>query len=475
MDGFIGRAPELEKLKHILDLNVASFIVINGRRRIGKSRLIAEFAKRYTFVKFVGLPPREGMTAQDQRNEFMRQFAEQFELPIAGINNWGDLFTLLSKQTQKGRVVILFDEITWMAHGAPDFLGQLKTAWDEWFSKNKKLILFVCGSVSAWIEKNLLSGTAFMGRPTLQMTLRELPLIDCDKFWLPQQNISAFEKLKFLAVTGGVPRYLELMNPKKSSEDNIRALFFSPDGPLSDEFQKIFVDVYGNKNNRYREIVNLLIDGAKTQEAIAERLGVTRTGDLSEALEALVLGGFLSRDFTWNVKTQKVSTLSVYRLSDNYLRFSLKYLLPNQAMIQKGRFESRSIKSLPGWNSILALQFENLVLNNHNHIIKSLGIFEQDIIFDNPYFQRKTNRLPGCQVDYMIQTQHDVVFVCEIKFSRTKLGMSIIDEMKEKLLRLKLPAHISKRAVLIHVGGVQDSVVDSNFFTNIINFSELMA
>ena len=82
----------------------------------------------------------------------------------------------------------------------------------------------VCGSASSWIEKNILSHTGFLGRISLTLTLRELPLSDCEKFW--PKNVAVFEKLKVLSVTGGVPKYLEEIRPKQSAEDNIKRLFF---------------------------------------------------------------------------------------------------------------------------------------------------------------------------------------------------------------------------------------------------------
>lgn len=475
MDHFIGRSYELARLKTLLDLRSASLVVINGRRRIGKSRLINEFAKPYKFYTFSGLAPREGITAQDQRKEFMRQFDEQFGLPIAGITDWADLFTLLAKQAQKSRAIILLDEISWMATGDPDFLGKLKIVWDQHFKKNPKLILFLCGSVSSWIEKNLLSSTAFLGRPTMHMTLKELPLPDCNDFWNGTGSIvSAYEKFKLLAVTGGIPRYLELMSPTLTAEENIRNLFFSAEGVLFDEFTKFFADIYGKRSNLYQKIVEKLVGAPLTQEEISLKLNISRSGDLSEYLEDLVLGGFITRDYTWDVKSRKISNLSHYRLSDNYLRFVLKYVLPNQALIAKGRLAESSLKAFPAWNTILGLQFENMVLNNHKKVLACLKILEQDVVFDNPYFQRKTKRTRGCQIDYMVQTRHDTVYVCEIRFCRKEIGSSILEEVKERLDRLTLPKNISKRPVLIHVNGVKESVLDSLFFAKIINFSDLL-
>lgn len=86
----------------------------------------------------------------------------------------------------------------------PFFLGQLKTAWDMYFSKNPQLIIALCGSISSWIEKNILSSTGFVGRITIDLVLEELPLHACNAFWHPKEKrISAYEKFKLLSITGG--------------------------------------------------------------------------------------------------------------------------------------------------------------------------------------------------------------------------------------------------------------------------------
>lgn len=474
MDTFIGRNNELKKLEQLFDNRSASLVVIKGRRRVGKSRLIEEFGKKYKFYQFMGLNPRKALTAQDQRNEFARQLRGYFDTPQLRADDWGDLFTYLAKQTTKGKVVIAFDEISWMAVDEPDFLGKLKIIWDTLFKKNPKLILIICGSVSSWIEKNICQNTGYFGRPSLNMTLQQLPLDVCNKFWDGYgSNITTYEKLKILAVMGGVPRYLELINPKLSAEENIRKLCFDRDSAIYNEFEKIFTDIYSSRNRIYKPVIESLVDGKLTQEKIAIKLKTEQSGKLTEYLSDLELGGFITRDHTWNIDSGKVSNLSTYRLSDNFIRFSLKYVLPNQLQIEKGFYGAKSLQTLPGWNTIMGLQFECLVLNNHMKIVELCGIQHDEVVFANPFFQRKTARMAGCQVDYLIQTR-DTAYLCEIKFNRSEMGINVIKDMQEKLQRIKLPKHMSRRAVLIHANGVKDEVRDALFFSKIIDFGEFL-
>lgn len=105
----------------------------------------------------------------------------------------------------------------------PTFLGKLKTAWDLEFKKNNKLILILCGSVSSWIEKNILKNTGFVGRIDLVLSLDELSLSESFTLLGKQaQFLSSYEIFKILSVTGGVPRYLENIIPKQSAEENIK-------------------------------------------------------------------------------------------------------------------------------------------------------------------------------------------------------------------------------------------------------------
>jgi len=275
-------------------------------------------------------------------------------------------------------------------------------------------------------------------------------------------------------VTGGVPRYLELINPKQSAEHNIQALCFSPNAPLLNEFERIFSDIFGKRSAIYKKIVRRLVLGTATSDEILTSCGRTKTGDFSEYLADLEMAGFVARDFTWQLDTKKQAKLSRYRLKDNYLRFYLKYIEPNKTKITKGLLQHASVTALPGWDSIIGLQFENLVLNNIAEILKALKIPFSTVLFANAFFQTKTKQTAGCQIDLLIQTKFHSVYVCEIKFSKMELDLSILDEVKAKIAKLKLPKNFSYRPVLIHVNGVRQTVVEEEYFTDIIDFGSVL-
>ena len=470
---FYGRERELRLLKELVGKKTASLVVLKGRRRIGKSRLAVELAHRlagYSAWSFQGLPPTAHLSAEQEREDFAQQISRQLGIPAPRADDWNTLLWSIADRTKTGRHLIVLDEINWLGSKDPTFLGKLKNAWDTEFSKNAHLILVLSGSLSGWIERNILHHTGFLGRVSLDLTLTELPLAVCNLFWRNSRNrITPYEKLRLLSVTGGVPRYLEEINPTLSADANIQHMCFRREGLLFNEFDQIFHDLFSARDTTYREIVSALVNGPLDLDGLYDALGVGKNGRISEYSADLVQAGFLSRDYTWDLKTEDESKHSKLRLSDNYLRFYLKYIKPN-----RGRIERGTLSRLPNIDGILGLQFENTVLKNRLAIFGQLHIDPNDVLFDNPFFQRKTLRHKGCQIDYLIQTRQKALYVCEIKFSKNVVPTTVVSEVKEKIARISLPRHMSYHPVLIHAGAIADGIAEEEYFAAVIDFADLI-
>ena len=475
MVAFIGRKRELSILEDQLKKHVASLVVLRGRRRIGKSRLIEEFGKNYETYIFTGLPPTKEATLQSQINEFIRQIRRLFKIPAISFEDWGDVFWFLSEKLEKRRIILVFDEISWMGSKDPDFLGKLKTAWDIYFKKNNKLMLILCGSVSAWIEKNIISSTGFVGRLSCTITLNELSLSESNQFFISQKdNMSSHEKFKLLSVTGGVPRYLEEIRPNISSEQNLKKICFSPEGFLFNEFNQVISDIFLSRSQIYHHSLMALIETNLEPSKLSKTVDSQLNSITSSYFNELVLAGFLARDYTWDIKTGKIAKLSTFRLKDNYTRFYLKYVLPNRHKIESHSFQDKNLASLPGWSTIMGFQFENLILNNRHKIWRILEISPDEIIWDNPLLQRKTTKQQGCQIDYLIQTKYNTLYICEVKFYTKEIKSSIVSEVQSKIDILKKPKGFSVRPILIHVNGISEEIEEADYFAKIIDFSDLL-
>ena len=131
------------------------------------------------------------------------------------------------------------------------------------------------------------------------------------------------------------------------------------------------------------------------------------------------------------------------------------------------------LSSLPGWEPMLGFQLENLLLKNRPLLYQALGIYVQDVVIDNPYFQKASGRKKGCQIDYLIQMRSNIFFVCEVKMRRRELGLEVIDAMKTKIACLKLPKGFGISPVLFHLGPVSDALLSSRYFYRIVDIADL--
>lgn len=472
---FVGREIELAELAALWRKPVASLVTCRGRRRIGKSTLIQEFARisQARFVKIEGKPPEGKMSNRSQLDSFGEQLSAVTGRRADRFENWNQAFAALDKCIGGQRTVLLLDEISWMGRYATGFAGDLKIAWDNLFKRHPRLIVFLCGSVSTWISTNILNNTGFVGRASLNMVVRELELADCVKFWgRKAARTSTRDIVDVLSVTGGVPRYLEEIDPALSADENIRRLCFRPDALLRDDFSKIFNVVFGESAVTKRRILELLSVAPQTVSQLAESLEVERSGSLSDHLNDLIVAGFVSEDVGLNPATGKVVKSSRYRVADNYTRFYLKHIGPNGRMIDAGSFGFRGLELLKGWDVIMGLQFETLVLSHLQALLPKLGFGDLQIKSAAPYRQTATQRKRGCQIDLLIQTDRRVCIV-EIKRKR-EIGCEIIDEVESKVRALDLPRDKTVRTALVYEGKLMPSVRAEEYFDAIVAFDDLL-
>ena len=472
---FVGRESDLADLDALWRKRVASLVTCRGRRRIGKSTLIEEFARRSgaRFVKLEGKAPEPGMTNKIQLASFLEQLRRQTKTPVRSLANWSEAFAALDDELDARKTVVLLDEISWMGKYDIGFSGELKIAWDNLFKKHDRTIVFLCGSVSTWIAKNILNNTGFVGRASGNFVVRELSLEACVKFWgRKAARTSTRDIVDVLSVTGGVPRYLEEVDPSLSADENIRRMCFLPQALLRDDFTKIFNVVFGENAVTKRMILEHLSERPLSVSELAESLGVERSGTLSDHLEDLEVAGFVAEDAGLVPGTDRSSRLMRYRVCDNYTRFFLRYIQPNARTIDNGTFRFNALETLKGWESTLGLQFENLVIANLPRLLKALGMEHALLKSAAPYRQSATKRRAGCQIDLLLQSERKVCVV-EIK-RRALIGREVEQEVEAKVRALALPRNVSVRTALVYEGTLAKSVEADGYFDALVPIERLM-
>lgn len=467
---FYGRKKELQWLEGLWDKRSSSLVVCSGRRRIGKSSLIEEFAERSKarFIEIEGLAPDEGVDNAVQLRNFCARLAAQTGSPEVRAENWAKAFDALSVAIKgRARTIVFLDEVSWMGAFDKTFVAHLKNAWDRQFSKRDNLVLVLCGSVFPWIADNILHSRAFVGRVSLDLRLGELTLGDCRQFWgKAAARTPLKEILDVLSVTGGVPKYLDEIRPSLSAAENVRRLCFDPRGCLFGDFERIFTDAFGRNADERAKVLKCLVDVPRSLKTLAGKLGCPANGHLSNALKELVAAGFVSVDRGLTPASGRAVREVRYRVRDNYLRFYLKYIEPKRTAIQNGSYDCVSLDDLPGWGTIMGLQFENLVRNNVSSLLPLIGMGDAVVTSVAPYCKAATRRGEGVRIDLLVQTRKSVCVV-EIK-RRERIPAEVEEEVRKKVVRLGLPRAVSVRTALVYDGKLAGEVRESGYFDYLI-------
>ncbi len=443
---FFGRQTELNEFNRLSLKKTSSLAVLWGRRRIGKSALAEKFGQKFDhFYVFQGLAPRPKQSNKDQLNYFSEKIHEYFKGPEVHFKSWTEAFTYLNQLITNESTCILFDEISWMGGKDKEFTSKLKAAWDTQFKHNNKLIMILCGSVSSWIEKNILKNTDFVGRISSAYKIDELNLYQSNLFW--RKNISTNEKLILLMLTGGVPKYLEEVCSSTNALKTLSEKCFSANGFFLNEFDKIFSDIFGRKSESYQKIILSLAMHKMTAAEISKKTKVALNGKLTDALDNLCISGFLSKENIFNLDGT-ASGKTIYRLKDNYLRFYLKFIRSKKDLILKNRLHIKDIEALPEWNTFKGYQFENLIYNSVDQLYKMIDVNSSKIYSAGPYLQKKNSKIKvGCQIDLLINENNKIYTVCEFKSGL--LNNSIPDEVESKINAIKFPKKSMVKTVLI--------------------------
>lgn len=362
-----------------------------------------------------------------------------------------------------------------MAHYDPLFAGMLKGAWDDRFKKHPNLVFVLCGSVSTWIKDNILEDGSFYGRRSLDIVVPELPAAECVKFWgAAAERTDVREIVDVLSVTGGVPRYLEEIDSGASADENVRRLCFLPKSPLREDFDEMFADVVTKQPQFTGTVLRCLKGAPRSVSEIAAEIGMERGGRISDCLGQLEECGLVAGDGGLNPISGKSVRESVYRLSDNYSRFYLRYVEPVKSVIDRNAFAFGSLDALDGWETMMGLQFENLVLSNLAGLAGTMGLGNAQIVSAAPFRRAasRDGRRKGVQIDLLVQTRRSVCLV-EVK-RRREIGRGIIDEMSEKVAAIPQRRGVSVRTALVYEGHLAPIVEADGYFDAIVPFARLL-
>lgn len=459
---FVGRELEIQSLNRLYQNPNSKLVVIYGRRRVGKSTLIEEFMRGKPHLRFEGL--EKGRT-KIQIAQFILDLSNQLNDPIlkqAKLDSWPPLFDYLTDffAKQKKKNILFLDEFQWLAANQSKLVSLIKKYWDvDWSKQNVMLIL--CGSVSSYMIKRVISSKALYGRINWELCLQALS--PAESFQLLDKKRSASEILQYSLVLGGIPKYLKEIDPNKSFDQNINNLFFLQNGTLTKDYDRIFYSQF-KEYKTYENIVRYLKESPKSLDEISSRLKIPSGGGLKSYLENLEKALFITSYVPYD--RNQSSKLKKYKLTDEYLRFYFKFVKPHVHLIESNRKRdlfSQLIK--PIWNPWLGFAFENFCLKNAFYLAELMG-FDDKVMRWGPYFQRQDKNF---QIDLIFLRSDKVITLCEIKYQDQPISVSIIHEVEMKCKRIEIPRGYTLEKALISKSGPSDSLKELNYFHHYIN------
>lgn len=349
---FIGRERELASLKDFYEKDGIGMTVIYGRRRIGKSTLIAEFVKDKKVIFYTATK-----VGKDRNLElFSKQVTDLFLSGIEDISfhTIEAVFDFINKNISDEKVILVIDELPYWAEKDEALLSILQKYMDTvWHDKNLKIIL--CGSALSFMENKVLSEKSpLFGRRDSQIKLDAFDYLDAAKF-VPDYSYE--DKAICYGITGGVAKYLSMIDPSKSLDENIIKLYFRTDGYLYDETRNLLTQEFSDIT-LVNNIIEQIASGQNTINIIANKIG-EKESTILYSLEKLISIGLVEKKKCITEEKNKKKTQ--YILKDHMFKFWYEFIPKATSVIEMGQGELYYHKAVkPVLHSYMGSVFEDM-------------------------------------------------------------------------------------------------------------------
>lgn len=331
---FVGRSRELEVLENLWESPKARLLILYGRRRVGKTRLLTHWLQNHDNegLYWVAEPASALTQLRSFSQAWMNFIDPEAEVPPDfTFSSWELAFRQLALRAQNRRIVLFIDEVTYLIDVNPDFVGTLQKTWDLWLS-DSNLMLALAGSQMGLMRKHLLEYEAPLhGRATAQMQLPPLPY-GTTKDYFPTYD--ATERVTLYAMWGGVPAYWERLDPELPIMENLRRIILPAHAWMVDESRILLQDFITDLHN-YVGIMRAIADGQQAISDISDRTGLN-SSKASFYLSVLRDTGFVMRQ----VPVSQLGTDSRrgrYFVTDPYLRFFYRFMSAYQSKLALGQ------------------------------------------------------------------------------------------------------------------------------------------
>lgn len=478
MAEIVGRKHEIAELEKLYRSKKAEFVVVYGRRRIGKTFLVRNlFNDRITFLHTALSPSEfeENKLIDHQLRAFYVSLQNQGANMDQAPRDWFEAFQCLQKlilhkhEQNDGRLLVFIDELPWMDIKGSGFVTAFEHFWNNWASAQDYLMLVVCGSATTWINDKLLNNYGGLyGRITAEILLAPFTLKECEHYFESQNVVmNRYDQVQCYMIMGGIPYYLSFINSGLSLAQNIDTLFFAKNGRLRLEFDRLMNSLYSTPQS-YSIVLRLLSTKREgfTRKEIADATGIAYGGALTAILKGLEASSFIEQYLHYNGSKRNIH----YRLVDSFVLFYMTFVDGKEGLSPTFWSDSQLLPSIQAWTGF---SFEGVCLTHIQSIKRALGITG---VRTNQAPWRSKESIPGAQIDLVIDRADRVINLCEMKYSINDFE---ITKKYDTDLRNKVAIFIEEtkckksiHTTLVTTYGLKRNAY-SGFFQNVITMDDL--
>lgn len=399
---FYNRTKELEQLEKFYLSKDKELMVLYGRRRLGKTRLLKEFCNKHPGL-FFSCPLS---TSKEALRLFQAQMAISFNAPLLNQTNffgWQEAMQYAFEKTIQHKMVIIFDEFPYLMRSVPGIDSIIQHLWDN---SGMPIKLILCGShVSVMLDQVIGAKAPLYGRRTYSINLAPMSFSDISLFY---PNVSFEETVKWYAFFGGVPAYAERASKYQDAESSLFDMVLNPDGNLYQE-----PDFLVNEELRepavYFSILRSLAFGQTKPNQISQDAGVRHSG-INKYLDTLKKMHLIEKRIPITEKNPERSTKGLYFIRDQFLKFWFRYIFPNKSIIELGNGKKLFEKHIKADLSILfGHVYEDICFQR---IQNNQALLEFEVYNAGPYWEK------NFEIDIIAEDpfDHQVAFI-ECKWS----------------------------------------------------------
>lgn len=460
MEQIIGRKSEQNKLAKCFASGRAEFVVVCGRRRIGKTFLVRQFFKNYFTFEFVGGHKKP---YQEQLLGFSLALNKHgWKGSATSVKNWYDAFRglreIIENRSSDERKVIFIDEMPWIDTLKSSFVLALEDFWNGWAAHRTDVMLVACGSATSWMTEKILNNRGGLhNRITEYIYLAPFTLNETEQYLNGYLHCNWRRELiaQCYMIFGGVPYYLSKISPSLGLEQNIDRLMFCRDGSLRHEFDELYYALYANANN-YITVVTALAQKrmGMTRKELAAKTKVDG-GTLTRVLANLERNDFIQGFAQYSMPKAKV----IYRLTDFYSLFYLKFVGNDRSGDEQKWTHMIGSGSVNAWRGH---SFELLALLHLNQIKQRLGI--GGMLTSVCSWRSRTT---GEQIDLLIDRVDNIINICEMKFTNLpfEITKSYAEHLRERMAHFAQERKCRKSLILTMV---TSTGVATNSYSHIV-------